>query len=78
MSNQGNSGPSIARCHLLENTCSAFRLAGRVLSRKFLLGGGGGGWSFKYIWEGAHSEREDFAKSAWREVIDPFHMKMHF
>ena len=22
---------------------------------------------------GAHSEREDFAKSARREVIDPFH-----
>ena len=27
---------------------------------------------------GAHSEREDFAKSAQRDVIDPFHMKMHF
>ena len=25
-----------------------------------------------------HSERKDFAKSAWRDVIDPFHMKMHF
>ena len=27
---------------------------------------------------GAHSEREDFAKSARRDVIDSFHMKMHF
>ena len=26
----------------------------------------------------AHSECEDFAKSAQRDVIDPFHMKMHF
>ena len=23
-----------------------------------------------------HSEREDFAKSARRDVLDPFHMKM--
>ena len=36
--------------------------------RKFLLGGG----NFR-----AHSEREDFAKSARRDVIDSFHMKMH-
>ena len=28
--------------------------------------------------KGAHSEREDFARSAWRDVIDPFYMKMHF
>ena len=26
----------------------------------------------------AHSEREDFEKGARRDVIDPFHMKMHF
>ena len=26
---------------------------------------------------GAHSEHEDFAKSARRDVIDPVHMKMH-
>ena len=25
---------------------------------------------------GAHSEREDFAKSARRDVMDPFHMKI--
>ena len=24
-----------------------------------------------------HSDREDFAKSARRDVIDTFHMKMH-
>ena len=27
---------------------------------------------------GAHLEREDFARSAQRDAIDPFHMKMHF
>ena len=44
---------------------------GRVLSiKKTFLGGGGGG--------SMGSEREDFAKSARRDVIDPFHMKMHF
>ena len=42
-----------------ESHAHSLRVA-RVLSRKFLLGGGG-----------AHSEREYFAKSARREVIDP-------
>ena len=27
---------------------------------------------------GANSESEDFVKSARRDVIDPFHIKMHF
>ena len=27
---------------------------------------------------GAHSEHEDFAKRARRDVMDPFPMKMHF
>ena len=40
----------------------------RVLSRKILLGGRGGG-SFKYVWEGL-TQREDFAKSARRDVIE--------
>ena len=46
----------------------------RVLSSKFLLGGE----ALNMCMGGAHSEREDFAKSARRDVIDSFHMKMHF
>ena len=43
----------------------------RVLSRNFLFGG-----KLLICMRGAHSECEDFAKSARRDVIDPFHM-MH-
>ena len=41
----------------------------RVLSRKFLEA---------ICMGGAHSEHKDFAKSARRDIIGPFHMKMHF
>ena len=49
-------------------------LSGFYLENFFLRRGGRGGGAMG----GTHSECEDFAKSARRDVIDQFHMKMHF
>ena len=48
----------------------------RVLSRKFLFGGGGGGEALNMYGRGPQSAK--ILQSARRDVIDPFHMKMHF